>query len=225
MTVSLILLAVIMFVVIGWLLRQTLNTQPWIPRSTDNAVSGTSIDTPAKTFALVSFLAVVTSLFALFISAYAMRMHMGDWRPVSEPRLLWVNSAFLVLASVVYEWTRRAAGKGQAARLKAARLKRGLTIAGLLTFLFLGGQLIAWVQLNATGHYLTSNPASAFFYVLTAVHGLHLLGGLWVWARSTSRVFSGAEADTVRVSIELCAVYWHYLLLVWAVLFGLLLTT
>jgi len=220
MTVSLVLLAVIMFVVIGWLLRQTLNTQPWIPRSVDNAVSGTSIDTPVKTFALVSFLAVATSLFALFISAYAMRMHMGDWRPVSEPALLWVNSAFLVLASVVYEWTRRVARQG-----RSGRLKPGLGIAGLLTFLFLGGQLIAWMELNATGHYLTSNPASAFFYVLTAVHGLHLLGGLWVWARSTVRVFSGAEADSVRLSIELCAVYWHYLLLVWAVLFGLLLTT
>jgi cytochrome c oxidase subunit 3 len=220
MTVSLILLAVIMFVVIGWLLRQTLNTQPWISRSVDNAVSGTSIDTPAKTFALVSFLAVATSLFALFISAYAMRMHMGDWRPVSEPRLLWVNSAFLVLASIVYEWTRRAAGKGQ-----DGRLKRGLTVAGLFTFLFLGGQLIAWQQLYATGHYMTSNPASAFFYVLTAVHGLHLLGGLWVWARSVVRVFTGADADSVRLGIELCAVYWHYLLLVWAVLFGLLLTT
>jgi cytochrome c oxidase subunit 3 len=220
MTVSLVLLAVIMFIVIGWLLRQTLNTQPWIPRSADNAVSGTSIDTHAKTFGLVSFLAVATSLFALFISAYAMRMHMGDWRPVGEPQLLWLNSAFLVFASVVYEWTRRAAGNGQ-----TARLKPGLTVAGLLTFLFLGGQLVAWTQLHATGHYLTSNPASAFFYVLTAVHGLHLLGGLWVWARSIVRVFSGAEADSVRLSIELCAVYWHFLLLVWAVLFGLLLTT
>lgn len=220
MTVSLVLLAAIMFVVIGWLLRQTLNTRPWIPRSVDNAVSGTSIDTPVKTFALVSFLAVATSLFALFISAYAMRMHMGDWRPVSEPALLWVNSAFLVFASVVYEWSRRVARKGQ-----SARLKPGLTVAGVLTFLFLGGQLVAWMQLNATGHYLTSNPASAFFYVLTAVHGLHLLGGLWVWARCTVRVFSGAEADSVRLSVELCAVYWHYLLLVWAILFGLLLTT
>ena len=220
MTVSLVLLAAIMFVVIGWLLRQTLNTQPWVPRSVDNAVSGTSIDTPAKTFGLVSFLAVATSLFALFISAYAMRMQMGDWRPVSEPHLLWVNSAFLVFASIAYQLTRNAAGKGQ-----ATRLKPGLVIAGLFTFLFLGGQLIAWTQLNASGHYLTSNPASAFFYVLTAVHGLHLLGGLWVWARSTAKVFSGAEADSVRLSVELCAVYWHYLLLVWAVLFGLLLTT
>jgi cytochrome c oxidase subunit 3 len=220
MTVSLVLLAAIMFVVIGWLLRQTLNTQPWVPRSADNAVSGTSIDTPVKTFALVSFLAVATSLFALFISAYAMRMHMGDWRPVSEPQLLWINSAFLVLASIAYQLTRNAAGKGQ-----VTRLKPGLVIAGLFTFLFLGGQLIAWAQLYASGHYLTSNPASAFFYVLTAVHGLHLLGGLWVWARSTVKVFSGAEADSVRLSIGLCAVYWHYLLLVWAVLFGLLLTT
>jgi cytochrome c oxidase subunit 3 len=220
MTVSLILLAVIMFVVIGWLLRQTLNTQPWMPRSVDNTASGTAIDTPAKTFALVSFLAVATSLFALFISAYAMRMHMGDWRPVSEPQLLWVNSAFLVLASIAYQMTRNAAGRGQ-----ASRLRPGLVIAGLFTFLFLGGQLVAWMQLNAAGHYMASNPASAFFYVLTAVHGLHLLGGLWVWARSTVKVFSGADADSVRLSIELCAVYWHYLLLVWAVLFGLLLTT
>lgn len=220
MTVSLVLLAIIMFVVIGWLLRQTLNTQPWISRAADNAVSGPSIDTPAKTFGLVSFLAVATSLFALFISAYAMRMHMGDWRPVSEPQLLWLNSGFLVVASIVYEWTRRAARKDRATGLKA-----GLGVAGLFTFLFLGGQLVAWLQLNASGHYMSSNPASAFFYVLTAVHGLHLLGGLWVWARSLVRVFSGAEADSVRVSIELCAVYWHYLLLVWAVLFGLLLTT
>jgi cytochrome c oxidase subunit 3 len=220
MTVSLVLLAVIMFIVIGWLLRQTLNTQPWVPRSTDDAVSGTSIDTPVKTFGLVSFLAVATSLFALFISAYAMRMHMGDWRPVGEPKLLWVNSAFLVLASIVYQWTRNAAGHGQ-----TARLAPGLAVAGLFTFLFLGGQLVAWMQLNASGHYMTSNPASAFFYVLTAVHGLHLLGGLWVWARSTIKVFAGAAADSVRLSIELCAVYWHYLLVVWAVLFGLLLAT
>ena len=220
MTVSLVLLAMIMFVVIGWLLRQTLNTQPWVPRAADNAVSGTSIDTPTRTFGLVSFLAVATSLFALFISAYAMRMHMGDWRPVNEPQLLWVNSGFLVAASIAYEWTRRAARAGA-----SGRLKPGLVVAGLFTFLFLGGQLIAWLQLHASGHYMTSNPASAFFYVLTAVHGLHLLGGLWVWARSLVRVFSGAGADSVRLSIDLCTVYWHYLLLVWAVLFGLLLTT
>jgi cytochrome c oxidase subunit III len=220
MTFTLILLAIIMATIIGWLLRQTLNTEPWVSRAEDDAVSGTSIDTHAKTLGLVAFLAVVTSLFALFISAYMMRRHMGDWNPVTEPLVLWVNSGLLVAASIMYHWTRAAAVRGS-----AGRLKPGLTIAGVLTFLFLAGQLVAWRQLNLSGYYLASNPANAFFYVLTAVHGLHLLGGLWVWARSTIRVYAGADPESVRVAIELCTVYWHYLLLVWIVLFGLLLST
>jgi cytochrome c oxidase subunit III len=220
MTVSLVLLAFIMATVIGWLLRQTLNTQPWMPNARADATSGPSIDTHAKTFALITFLAVATSLFALFISAYAMRMHMPDWLPMDEPGLLWINSGVLVAASIVYHWTRSAAIKG-----RTAALKPGLSIAGILTFAFLVGQLVAWRQLHGAGHYLSSNPANAFFYLLTAVHGLHLLGGLWVWARSMVRVFTGADADAVRLSIELCTVYWHYLLLVWVVLFGLLLST
>lgn len=220
MTVTLVLLAFIMATVIGWLLRQTLNTQPWMPNAAADATSGPSIDTHSKTFALITFLAVATSLFALFISAYAMRMNMPDWLPVDEPILLWINSGVLVLASIVYHWTRSAAIKG-----RTAALKPGLTLAGILTFGFLIGQLLAWRQLHDAGHYLSSNPANSFFYLLTAVHGLHLLGGLWVWARSTVRVFTGADADTVRLSIELCTVYWHYLLLVWIVLFGLLLYT
>jgi cytochrome c oxidase subunit 3 len=91
--------------------------------------------------------------------------------------------------------------------------------------MFLAGQLVAWQQLYASGYYVAGNPAAAFFYLLTAVHGLHMLGGMWVWARSTIRVWTGAEADSVRLSIELCTVYWHFLLLVWIVLFGMLLST
>lgn len=220
MTFTLILLAIIMATVIGWLLRQTLNTEPWVSRPADDAVSGTSLDAHSKSLGLAMFLAVATSLFALFISAYMMRRHMADWDPVTEPKVLWVNTALLVIASIVYHWTRSAAIKGETGRLKS-----GLTLAGLLTFLFLAGQLLAWQQLNAAGYFLSSNPANAFFYVLTAVHGLHLLGGLWVWARSLVRVYTGADAESVRLGVELCTVYWHYLLLVWVVLFGLLLVT
>jgi len=209
-----------MATVIGWLLRQTLNTQPWIADPADDAVSGASLNTHSKTIALTTFLAVATSLFALFISAYTLRMKMGDWSPVAEPALLWFNSGLLLLASVAYHLTRNAAIGGH-----TRALKPGLGLAGLLTILFLAGQLLAWRQLNASGHYASSNPANAFFYLLTAIHGLHLLGGLWVWARSAVRVWTGAEADSVRLSIELCTLYWHYLLLVWAVLFALLLYT
>lgn len=220
MYLTLIFLGIVMATVIMWLLRQTFNTQPWVSDAADDAVSGTSLDGNSKTIALSVFLAVATSIFALFISAYTLRMEEPDWRPLNDPNILWYNTGILVLASIAYHWTRNAAVEGL-----DERLKPGLLISGGLTILFLIGQLIAWQQINAAGFYLTHNPANAFFYVLTAVHGLHMLGGMWVWARSTVRVWTGAQADAVRLSIELCTVYWHFLLLVWVVLFGVLLST
>lgn len=220
MTFTLLILAVLMAVVVGWLLRQTLNTAPWQPRAADDAASGSAFDTGPRVLGLAAFLAVVTSLFALFISAYLMRRHMHDWADLPEPDILWVNTVLLVFASLVYHRSRGAAIRGEAATLKI-----GLALAGLLTFLFLAGQLIAWRELHNTGHYASRNPANAFFYLLTAVHGLHLAGGLWVWARSVVKIMSGAEPEAIRTSVQLCTVYWHYLLLVWLVLFALLLYT
>jgi cytochrome c oxidase subunit 3 len=104
-------------------------------------------------------------------------------------------------------------------------VKTGLIAGGVCTTLFLLGQLVAWQQLNAGSYFMTGNPANAFFYVLTALHGMHLLGGMWVWGRTTARVLTGADARSVCLSVELCTVYWHYLLLVWIVLFALLLST
>jgi len=70
------------------------------------------------------------------------------------------------------------------------------------------------------------NPAVAFFYLLTAVHGLHLLGGLYVWGRTVARMRGkDVEVIDVRLSIELCSVYWHFLLLVWLGLFAVMLST
>lgn len=220
MYLTLIFLGIIMATVIMWLLRQTFNTQPWVPKAADDAVSGTSLSGNSKTIALSTFLAVATSVFALFISAYTLRMEEPDWRPLTDPVILWYNTGILVLASIAYHWTRNAAVNGV-----AERLKPGLMLSGALTFAFLIGQLIAWQQINDAGYYVTGNPSYAFFYLLTAVHALHMLGGLWVWGRSTYKVWTGAEADSVRLAIELCTVYWHFLLLVWVVLFGLLLST
>ncbi len=221
MIFTLVFLAVIMATIIGWLLRQSLHTQPW---EADDPLEnrpgrGVIMVEPAK-IALLSFIAVVTSLFALFLSAYLMRMKLADWSPLTEPKLLWVNTGLLVLASVAFQLTRRAATSSQ-----LLTVKTGLIAGGVCTTLFLLGQLVAWQQLNAGGYFMAGNPANAFFYLLTALHGMHLLGGMWVWGRTTARVLTGADARSVRLSVELCTVYWHYLLLVWIVLFALLLST
>ena len=67
------------------------------------------------------------------------------------------------------------------------RVRDGLLAAGLFAFAFLAGQLMVWRQLAAAGYFLTANPANAFFYLITALHGLHLLGGLVAWGRATPR--------------------------------------
>jgi len=166
------------------------------------------------------FLAVATSLFALFVSAYYMRMVEADWTNFPLPRVLWINSALLVFASVAMQMTRTAARRGN-----LDGIRTGLIASGAFSFAFLGGQLWAWRQLAASGEYSPANPAYAFFILLTAVHGIHLLGGMWVLARATLRAVRGVDIKKVRLSVELCTMYWHFLLLVWAALFFVLLNT
>ena len=221
MTITLIFLAVIMATVITWLLRQTINTQPWVSNSEADAASGVSLNTNPQAIGLTTFLAVATSMFALFASAYTIRMTMPDWSPLNEPLVLWVNTGFLILASIAYQWT-----TSVALNSSIKKIKIGLIASGVFSLLFLVGQFSAWQDLIAQGMYVSTNPAIAFFYVLTAMHGLHLIGGLYVWARSMIKVTQGIESnEVIRVSVVLCTVYWHFLLLVWALLFSLVIST
>jgi cytochrome c oxidase subunit 3 len=210
-------------VVVWVLLARRLTAKPWEGPGSPAEVEPDSVaNLPPAKIGLFIFLAVVTSLFGLFMSAYWMRMEHahGDWSPLAVPRLLWLNTVLLILSSAVMQWARGAARRGQVARLRVA-----LIAGGLLAAAFLAGQLLAWRQLSASG-YMASSPAVAFFYLLTAVHGLHLLGGLFVWGKTVARIrYAGVELTQLRLSVELCAVYWHYLLLVWLVLFALLLST
>jgi cytochrome c oxidase subunit 3 len=211
-------------VVVWGLLARKLTAKPW-ERSVapEEIEAGSTAGLPPAKIGLWVLLAVVTSLFGLFISAYWMRMEHahGDWTPLAVPRQLWLNTALLVLSSAAMEWAR-----GAARRARMDRLRMGLTAGGVLAWAFLAGQLLAWRQLSASGYFVASNPAVAFFYLLTAVHGLHLLGGLFVWGKTVVRMARpGVELVDLRLSVELCTVYWHYLLLVWLVLFAVLLST
>ena len=210
-----------MVIVVGWLVRPTLNVKPWVEqRPVDNVDGEGALPLPSVKVGLGVFLAVATSLFALLISAYHMRMMGEDWTTLPLPRVLWLNTVVLILGGAAMQWTRAAARWGH-----FDRVRHGLIAAGVFTFSFLAGQLWAWQQLNASGYFMATDPATAFFYLLTALHGLHLLGGLWVWGKTTAKVLRGVEVAKVRLSVELCTVYWHYLLLVWLALFAVLLHT
>jgi cytochrome c oxidase subunit 3 len=201
-----------------WLSQQRLAAKPWLEEGliADFREESTSSLPPAK-IGLGVFLAVVGSLFALFISAYSMRMNMVDWRTLPMPRLLWFNTAVLVLSSVALQWAHMAARRNDIDGVIV-----GLCAGGASAVTFLIGQLLAWRELSVAGYFLASNPANSFFYLITAAHGLHVMGGLVGLGRTTANVWRGAEVSQVRLSVELCAIYWHFLLLVWLVLLGLL---
>jgi len=214
----LFLLVPIAVIVAWWLSQQRLTAKPWLEVGAIGEVTDTGASSlPTAIIGLGVFLAVVTSLFMLFISAYLMRMQVADWAEMPTPKVLWFNTGLLILSSVALQYAQVAARKG-----RMEGVGDGLIVGGLFAFAFLIGQLFAWQQLNAAGYFLAANPANAFFYLLTGLHGLHLLGGLVVLLVTIDKVWRGCELGQVRLSVKLCAVYWHYLLLLWLVLFTLL---
>ncbi len=181
---------------------------------------GDGVFLPPAYLGLKVFLAVATVLFSLLIVTYAERMDVSDWRPLQEPWLLWPNTAVLILSSIALHW---AVVNGR--RGNSDTLRLGLIVGGALAVVFLIGQLAAWRQLIALGYFASSNPANAFFYLITGLHGLHLLGGLVAWVRTMGKLRRGDEIAVLGASVELCAIYWHFLLAVWLILFCLMLFT
>ena len=102
-------------------------------------------------------------------------------------------------------------------------MKNYLYLAGGFSFGFVLGQVWVWNILIDSGYFAAANPANAFFYLLTGLHGTHLLGGLVAWGRLIVKEGNGVETVKMVESVELCTIYWHFLLVVWVVFFGLLL--
>lgn len=167
---------------------------------------------PTAKLGLWLFLAAATVLFSLLLSAYLVRMGLPDWARLPKPGILWVNTLWLLLGSASLELARRAARSRELSMARSAWL-----LGGAFALLFVIGQLLAWKRLASWGYFLATNPASSFFYLLTALHGLHVLGGLLVWGYATARM----GRSIALLSVELAATYWHFLLGVWAAMLGL----
>ncbi|WP_234815024.1 bb3-type cytochrome oxidase subunit III [Noviherbaspirillum denitrificans] len=164
--------------------------------------------------ALWFFIAVATSLFSLFIAAYVMRMDGADWSVIAMPWQLWLSTALLIAGSICLQL---ASAFGHRKRWNGAHVL--LLAGGACAFSFLAVQLWAWQVLLDNRVVPVGNPASSFFYLLTAMHGLHVAGGLVGWGITVSG-FHRAVPTEWRMA--LCARYWHFLLAVWLVLFAAL---
>ena len=164
---------------------------------------------------------VSTVIFSLFVVSYSDRMLVHDWKSLNEPWLLWINTIILIFTRFVFHKAKVLSEKNDFEKTKST-----LLLVGFLSFAFITGQLLVWQHFISIGQYVSTNPANAFFYLLTALHGLHLLGGLFFWGRATTKLFAdNFNVIKTKQAIELCAIYWHFLLIVWFILFGLMIAS
>jgi cytochrome c oxidase subunit III len=164
-------------------------------------------------------LAAILMMFTALTSAYIVRAgSANDWQPLTMPRVLLVSTALILISSGTLEWARRKAATQTAYRIR-------LIITVVLGLGFLASQLWAWRQLAEQGVYVSSNPHSSFFYLLSATHGVHLLGGLLFLiylagrTRSSDNAVAGAKRQAVADAVS---IYWHFMAVLWIYLFVLL---
>jgi cytochrome c oxidase subunit III len=160
-------------------------------------------------------------LFAAFTSAYVVRQQKGDWMLFDMPRIFYISTAVILLSSVTMNWALSSAKKNDFAGLKRAS---GITLLLGIAFVFcqvMGWQVLYSQKIVFAGKY--SNASGSFFYVLTLMHLLHLVGGIIalfvVWIKSTQQKYSSENLLGVRLS----AIFWHFLDLLWIYLFLFLL--
>jgi cytochrome c oxidase subunit 3 len=165
---------------------------------------------------IVGIVSILMFFMALASAFLVRRATSNDWIPVHLPWILWLNTALLLASSGTLEFARR---KLSLFDTKGFRKLWALTT--VLGVLFLVGQLIAWRQLAAQGVFIASNPASSFFYVFTAAHGLHLLFGVGALLFVSLRKFERAKISLPAAS-EVTSYYWHFMDALWVFLLALL---
>lgn len=209
-------------------LFKTLQEKPWLPQELEqqtNLFPSVRNKEKAASTALKFFLAMITVIFFLFTITFLQRTQSFDfqalsgepWLPFTNSRMLWQNSAYLLIASISIILAKKLA---ELQRFKGVIIS--LTATALFTLLFIGGQVQVWQQLNQSGFYIYANPANSYYFLLTGVHALHIVAGVLVFMRCIWHFSLDLSYQRLASSLKLCALYWHFLLFIWLFLFFLL---
>jgi cytochrome c oxidase subunit 3 len=162
-------------------------------------------------------LVIILMMFAGLSSAYIVLRGMPDWQSIEIPPILWLNTAILLASSAAIEGARKSL-----AHRRVDVMKTWILVSAFFGLAFLAGQLYAWRQLVTAGVYLPTTMHSSFFYLLTGLHGVHLLGGMSAMAYILSKAFRNRIVPGTDESLKLCATYWHFMDALWVYLFVLL---
>jgi len=197
----------------------TLSDKPWEKGqiTTDNYHQGKTFDISLQTSAVIVIFGVSTVLFTLIVTGYLYSIPLGqDTEYLLKPNLLWLNTLFLLYVAYFFNKITNDLKKNN-----FEKIKRNLLIVGFLSYFFLFGQILFWFQLMKNGNYVSTNNYFSSFYIFTALHGLHLLGGLFFWGKVFSKVNKLKKEDTIaeQKSIDALSLYWTFLLIVWLVFF------
>ena len=200
-------------------LFSTLAQKPWEKEQAaiDTQHLGKTFNISTQKSAVIIIFGVATVLFSLIFTGYIYTLPPEqDTRYLLKPNLLWINT--LILFFVTYFFNKIT---NDLKKKETFKTKKNLIIVGALSYLFLFGQVFFWFQLMKSGNFVSKNTYFSSFYFFTALHGLHLLGGLFFWGKVSSRVLKLEQNKILDEEKNISALswYWTFLLIVWLVFF------
>ena len=200
----------------------TLTEKPWEANQAaiDSKHSGQTFNISNQMSVVIIIFGISSVLFSLIFTGYLYSLPPGqDTTFILKTNMLWINTLVLIMVTYFFDKIRRDFNNNL-----TNNIKKNLIIVGALSYLFLILQLILWYQLMIDGNYVSTNTYFSSFYFFTALHGIHLLGGLFFWGKVTSKIFKLDERDYKKEerSITALSVYWLFLFIVWFVFFTIM---
>ena len=200
----------------------TLTQKPWEAdqAAIDTEHTGQTFNLSNQMSVVIIIFGISSVIFSLIFTGYSYSLPPGqDTTFILKSNMLWINTLVLILVTYYFDKIRRDFNNSV-----FSNIKKNLIIVGTLSYLFLILQLVLWYQLMIGGNYVSTNTYFSSFYFFTALHGIHLLGGLFFWGKVTSKIFKLEEREFKKEekSITALSVYWLFLFIVWFVFFTIM---